>query len=272
MMVVRCLPFNNVAANQTATLDLNNLLGYTVERIILILGGTFTKAQMTSIRLLANGKVIWDTTGTRTDTRMQYRGIGAVATALTLDFSEIRSKTQLGQNIGAIDTTVGIQNLRLEIAIGAATGPTLIAFAEVAPPQTRPEDQPTRALIARIHEATFTVGAAGQFALPVPHFNVAEGGSLFKRINFFSANMTGLLIRKNGVTVHETTKAFNDFNQPEYRRVAQASLYVADFILADNQSEILSTRDAQTVECLGTFSAGETIGICSEVLEPLAAY
>ena len=272
MMVVKLLPFNNVAANQTATVDLNNLLGYTVERLILLLGGTFTKAQITAIRVLANGKIIFQSTGSRTDTRMQFRGIGASATALTIDFAEIRSKTSLGQNIGCIDTTVGVQNLKMEIDIGGATGPTLAGFAEVAPPQTRPEEQATRSLIARIHEATITIGAAGTFSLPIPHFQVADGGSIFKRVSVFSANMTALTIKKNGVIVHDTSKTLNDFNQPEYRRVAQAGLYVADFIVDDNQANVLNTRDAQTVEALGTFSATETITIVSEVLEPLAAY
>jgi hypothetical protein len=269
---IKLLPFNNVVATGLATLNLSNLLGYTIERMTLVLGGTFTKAMMTSIQIKANGKVIWDSTGGRRDAAMQYRGITANAGFLTIDFSEIRSKTELGQNLGAIDTTMGISSLTMEVQISGATAPTLSGYAEVNRPQIDPAQASTRNLIARVHSSTITIGAAGQFQLPVPHLDVAAGGSLFKRINIFSANMTGFLLKKNGIVVEENIKSLNDFTQTEYRKVSQAGLYVIDFISDDNQSQIFNSRDAQTIECLGTFSAGETITIESEVLEPLTAF
>ncbi|MCL6485828.1 MAG: hypothetical protein I4O49_16940, partial [Janthinobacterium lividum] len=105
-----------------------------------------------------------------------------------------------------------------------------------------------------------------------PHFAVSEGGSIYKRIAIFSANMTGLLIKKNGVVVEENIKTMNDYQQQEYKKVPQAGLYMMDFITDDNQSQALNTRDAQTMEILGTFSAGETIVIEVEVLEPLGVF
>ena len=270
---IKLLPFNNVVATGLATVDLSNLLGYAIERIIINLGGTsLTKAMLTSIQLKANGKVIYDTTGSRVDARNQYRGITANANFLTLDFAEIRSKTELGQNLGAIDTTAGITSLKMEIQVTGATAPTLQGWAETNRPQFDPAQAPTRGLIAKVHNSTITIGAAGTFSLPVPHMDVSAGGSVFKRIAFFSANMTGLQIKKNGIVIEESTKALNDFNQGEYRKVPQASLYVFDPIVDDNQSQVLNTRDAQTMEVLGTFSAGETITIEVEVLEPLAAF
>lgn len=270
---IKLLPFNNVVATGLATVDLSNLLGSTIERIILSLGGTtFTKAMMSSIQLKANGKVIFDTTGARVDARQQYRGITASANFLTLDFAEIRSKTELGQNLGAIDTTNGISSLKMEINISGATAPTLSGWAETNRPQMDAAQAPTRNLIAKIHNSTITIGAAGTFSLPVPHMDVSAGGSMFKRIHFFSANMTALVIKKNGIVIEDSTSAMNNYNQAEYRKVPQASLFVFDPIVDDNQSQILNTRDAQTMEVLGTFSAGETITIEVEVLEPLGAF
>jgi len=194
------LPFNNVVATGLATCDLSNLLGYTVERLILNLGGTtFTKSMLSTIQLKANGKVIWDSTGACTDARQQYKGITANAAFLTLDFSEIRSKTELGQFLGAMDTTMGIASLKLEIQITGATAPTLQGWAEVNRPQVDPAQKDTRNLIAKVHRATITIGAAGKFALPIPHMDVSTGGSIYKRINVFSANMTALQIKKNGM-------------------------------------------------------------------------
>jgi hypothetical protein len=270
---IKLLPANNVSANGMATVDLSNLLGYTIERIMLRLSGTaFTKAMLTSIQILANGKIVYDTTGSRRDAANQYRGIAANAGFLTLDFAEIRAKTELGQNLGAIDTTAGITNLKMQIQIAGATAPALEGFAEVNRPQIDGAQLPTRNLIAKVHASTLTIGAAGTFSLPVPHLSPQDGGSIFKRIAIFSANMTALVIKKNGIVIEDSTKALNDFNQAEYGRVPQPSLYVFDPIVDMNLSQVLNTRDAQTMEVMGTFSAGETITIEVEVLEPLQAF
>ncbi len=270
---IKLQPFNNVNNTGLATCDLANLLGYSVKRIILALAGTtFTKAMLASIQIKANSKIIFDSTGPRRDTAMQYRSITANAGFLTLDFSEMKARTQIGQHLGDLDTTAGIANLKLEIQINGATAPLLSGWAEVGRPQVDPAQAPTRPLIARVHASTITIGAAGQFSLPVPHMDIAAGGSMFKRILVFSANMTALQIKKNGIVIEDSTKALNDFNQTEYGRTPQAGLYVYDPIIDNNQSGVLNTRDAQTMEVLGTFSAGETITIEVETLEPLAAF
>ena len=270
---IRTYEFQNVVASGKATCDLNGLIGYTVDRLILQLGGTsFTKSMITSIVLKSNGKVIYDSTGPRLDSRNQYRGITAAANFLTVDFSEIRAKTEIGQNVGCLDTTQGVSNLKLEVTIAGATAPTLTAWAEVNAPQLDPATAPTAGLIARVHTSSQTIGASGQFSLAVPHLAPSDGGSIFKRIAIFSANMTGVLVKKNGITIEDSTKALNDFNQTEYRKVPQAGMYMLDFIVDDVQSQVLNTRNAQTMEFLATFSAGETISIEVETLEPVNAY
>jgi hypothetical protein len=270
---IRTYSFQNVVASGIATCDLNGLLGYTIERLILQLGGTsFTKSMITSIQLKANGKIIYDSTGPRLDTRNQYRGITANAGFLTIDFAEIRAKTELGQNLGCMDTTQGLSNLKLEVTISGATAPTLVAFAEVNAPQVDPAQAGTRGLIAKVHSTTLTIGAAGTFSVPVPHLAPSDGGSVLKRIAFFSASMTALVIKKNGIVIEDSVKALNDFNQTEYRKSPQAGLYMYDAIVDDVQSQVLNTRNAQTMEVLATFSAAETITVESELLEPLSAF
>lgn len=268
---IKLLPVNNVVGTGMATLDLSNLLGFCIERLTFRLSGTaFTKAMLTGIQIKANAKVIFDSTASRRDAAMQYRAIAANAGFLTIDFSEIRSRTELGQSLGALDTTAGIADLKMEFLIAGATAPALEGWAEVSRPQIDPAQNPYRGLIAKVHSSSLTIGAGGTFSLPVPHLK--DGGSLFKRIMFFSANMTALVIKKNGIVIEDSTKALNDFNQTEYKKTPQAGLYVFDAIIDDNQSQILNTRDAQTMEVLGTFSAGETITIEVEVLEPLNAF
>jgi hypothetical protein len=274
---IKLPPFNNVAANSLANVDLSPLLGQTIHSLRLQMGGTFTKAQMTSIQLKANGKTIIDTTGSRMDSRMQYRSLTATAAQIVIDFMEWRARSKGAWLSGAFDTTVGVKNLRLEIQIGAATSPTLAGFATVSPPITDPAYQQTRGLIARVHTVTQTIGAAGTFPLVIPHMDPLQGGSIFKRIAFFSANMTGLQVFRNGILVHESTKTDNDFrSQYEGQRTPQASLYPFDPIIPNLQEdEVFDTRPAsgcQTAQVFGTFSAGETITTEVEVLEPLDVY
>ena len=270
-------PFTNVVATGLAICDLRSIFGYTIERIILNLGGTiFTKAMITGLQLKANGKVIVDTTGSRADARNAFRGITANANFLTIDFCEIRARTKLGLLGGAIDTTLGIKDLRLEVQITGATAPTLAGWAEVSIPQVQPEFANLRPLIARVHSATQTIGAAGTFALAVPHLDPNAGGSIFKRIAVFSAQMSAARVERNGIREYDVTKALNDFNQVEYGRATQANLFVIDPIVDNLQEDrVLDTRPAArctTAQVFGTFAAGETITIESEVLEPLDVY
>jgi hypothetical protein len=274
---IKLPPFNNVAANSLANVDLSPLLGNTIQNIILQLGGTFTKAQITSLQLKANGKTIVDTTGSRMDSRMQFRGLTASATLLCLDFMEWRGRSKGAWLSGALDSTVGLKNLRLECQIGAATSPTLAGYATVSPPITDQAYAQTRGLIARVHTVTQTIGAAGTLPLVIPHMDPLQGGSIFKRIAFFSANMTGLQVFRNGIQIHESIKAVNEYRQQyEGFRTPQAGLYMFDPLLPNLQeNEVFDTRPAsgcQTAQVFGVFSAGETITTEVEVLEPLDVY
>lgn len=275
---LRLQPFNNVVATGVANTDLRHLFGYGIQRIILQLGGTtFTKSMITSLQLKANGKVILDTDGAKLDARNQYRGITANANFLTIDFLELRAKTKLGMEGGTLDTTVGIRDLRLEVTIAGATAPTLQGIAEICVPQVGPEYANVRPLIARVHRITQTIGAAGEFQLAVPHLDPNSGGSIFKRIAVFSSNMNACRIERNGVREFDIiSNTINNFNQGEYLKSPQAGLFMIDAV-ADNVMEgrVLDTRPAggcTTCQVFGTFSAGETVTVEVETLEPLDVY
>jgi len=271
-------PFQNVVASGVAICDLRNLFGYTVERLILQLGGgALTKAMLTGIQLKANGKVIYDSTGSATDARMQFRGVGANPAFLTIDFTELKARSKLGLMGGCLDTTLGVKDLRLEVTTAGATTPTLIGYAEVSTPQVGPEYAFMRPLIARVHRLTQSIGGAGTFPLVVPHLDPNSGGSLFKRIAILSANCTGVRVERNGIREYEVNAAAaNNFNQVEYGRVTQSGLWMVDFIVDGIfEDRVLDTRPGgrtTTANVFGTFSAAETITIEAEVMEPLDVY
>lgn len=265
-MLIRILPFQNVAATGLATCNiLGNLKGFTIDRLFLAMGGTtFTKAMMTGIQLKANSKIIFDDTGARVDSRMQYRGIAANASFLTLDFSELKSKTIIGQKIGCIDTTYGIESLTAEVQITGATAPTLTGWAEVSSPQGGDE----RPLIAKVLKAENPYSAAGTFAIAVP--GGTTPGSLIKRVHFFGATVTGLMIKKNGIVIHESTASVNNFQLTEVGRVPQANVYTYDPVFDGNQSNMLNTVNASNMEWYVTVSGAGTVVAVSELCDPLA--
>ena len=225
----------------------------------------------------SNGKVIFDSTGSATDARMSFRGITANANFLTIDFLELKARSKLGLMGGAMDTTQGIKDLRLEVTIAGATAPTLMGYAEVSTPQTGPEYANLAPLVARVHRITQAIGGAGTFPIQVPHLDPNSGGSLFKRIALLSANCTGVRVERNGIREWEVNStAFNNFNQAEYLRVSQAGLFMVDFINDGlMEDRLLDTRPAakcNTANVFATFSAAETITVEVETLEPLGVY
>jgi len=272
-------PFNNVVASGIANCDLNPLLGTTLECLNLSLGGTFTKAMITLIQLKANGKVIWESSGTNADTLENYKNYAtADATKLSINFMEPKAKTVNAFQAGSIDLSPdsGITNLRLEVTIAGATSPTLSGIAEVSPAIDIPSERAIRFLIQRRHRNTQTIGAAGTFSLQVPHLDPSGGGSVFKRIAVYSANMTALKAMREGITEFEVLKAENEWIQKKALKAPQANLVVFDPILDGIQAgRVWDTRPANGVksaQLYGTFSAGETITIETEELFPLNMY
>lgn len=274
---IRLDAFQNVANSGVAINDLNKLLGTVLEKLTLVLGGTFTKAMITRIDLRANGKTIWETSGARLDLINAYNGQTVDATVIKLDFMDRRAVTVNARQAGAIDLSAasGITQLRLEVTIAGATNPTLVGFADVSPPTSDPAEQGIRFLFKRKHQATFVVGGAGEFALPIPHIDPAGGGSNYTRIGIYSANLTGFKTVRDGITEHELTKFQNDTAQRDNFKFPQTGLTVFDPVQTGTlMGNTWDTRKGVvgSASFLATFSAGETITIETEELIPLSAY
>lgn len=271
-------PFQNVANSGVAINDMNKFLGTVLEKITLTLGGTFTKSMITKIELKANAKVIWESDGTKLDATNLYLGGASDVTVLKIDFMDRKAVTVNARQAGAIDLSVGsgISNLRLEVTISGATSPTLVGFCDVSPPTADPAEAGIRGLILRRHRATHVIGAAGTFALPIPHLDPAGGGSNFRRIYIYSANLNAIKTAREGVTEHELTKLQNEAAQKDNFRTPQANMVVFDPVQDGQLSgRTWDTRPAagvRSAQFYGTFSAGETITIETEELLPLSAY
>ena len=265
-------PFENVIANDKATVTWRKLIGRSVDRIILQLGGGNTKANMTLIRVLANEKPIFDDSGSRTDSRMQYRGLAAAATFLPLSFIEERARTVGQLHAGAIDTRASnIATLTCEATLGAGVAPTLKGFAYVSPsPQSG--DPRYNAVIGKVLNKTFNFGAAGEF--PVPLAFSRNPNSFVKRIHFFGATVTDIRYRKtypDNITDEpfKSADALNDFAQGEYQRTPQANIFTVDFCYDGDIGRALPLGDALSIEWFSTVSGAGNVTPVSELLDPL---
>lgn len=270
--------FTNVANSGVAVNDMNKFLGSVLEKITFVLGGTFTKAMITLIELKANSKTIFQTDGSKLDASKLYLGGASDATILTLDLMDRKAVTPNARQAGTLDLSAksGITQLRLEVTIAGATNPTLAGFVDVSPPTENPMEAGIRWLIGRRHRATQTIGAAGEFALNVPHIDPAGGGSNYRRVFIYSSNLTRIKAQREGVTEFDLSKAQLEAAQKDNFRTPQSGLVVFDPV-QDGQLEgrTWDTRPSSGVrsaQLYATFSAGETITIETEELLPLAAY
>jgi hypothetical protein len=271
-------PFQNVVASGVAICDLTKLLGSVLEKMTLTLGGTFTRAMITSVVLKANGKIIYETDAPKLEASNLYNGGSTDVTLLKIDFMDRKAITANARQAGAFDLSLasGIKALRLEVTIAGAASPTLVGFADVSPPTNDPTEAGIRALIARRHRATQVIGAAGTYALQVPHLDPSGGGSAYRRLYIYSANLTAFKSVREGVVEHELTKLQNEAAQKDNFKVPQANLVVFDPVQDGQLSgRLFDTRPAvgvRSAQIYATFSAGETITIETEELLGFGAY
>lgn len=274
--------FQNVTATGVAVCDMNKFLGSVLEKITLDLGGTsFAPSNITLIQLKANGKVIWESSGTNVALTNAYNGgVSGDNTKLKIDFYDRLAVTSNARQAGTIDLSAGsgITQLRLEVTISGATAPTLVGFADVSFPTNDPLEAGIRPLVARRHRATIVIGAAGTFALNayIPHLDPSGGGSNYRRIYFFTANMTALKTVREGVTEHELTKLQNENAQKDNGKVPQTNLVVFDPTqdrqMAGRTWDTRPSSGTRSAAFYGTFSAGETITVETEELIGAGAY
>lgn len=269
--------FSNVVATGKATADFRAFIGRTIDRIVLQLGGTtFTKAMITNVRLLANERVIFEDTGSRIDTRNQYRGLAANAAFLPLDFSEIRAHSNLDKYAGAIDTLgAGIASLTAEVDISGATAPTLSCQVQYRrSPAVLPAESVYNRLIAKSINKSFSFAGSGTF--PMTLALARHPDSFVKRIHLFGTIVTAVKVRKTylaGNVLEEfidVTDAQNDFYQGEYQRTPQASHVCIDFIPDCDVRAALPLGDAAAMEYLLTVSGAGVVTAVTELLDPLS--
>lgn len=265
-------PFQNVAAGQTANLP-NLNMGDTCDMLLLVLGGTTFDAgtHLDGIRVKLGGKtIVDDLNGAQLQAINNYMGRVSGAAFLPIHFADINARTILGENIGAIDTSLGYTSFSMEVDIAAgAVAPTLECWMLKSPPKVG-ED---KAIFKTYLKSVETFNAANVFNLS-PALG-SSTGNLINRLHLFHANITRLDVKKNGLEIQgDGEKAVVEFLQNELNRTTQAGLHVYDPLFDNNQSNSVSTVKPDgtqaPMEFRATLSAADTITEVSELYASIA--
>lgn len=260
MLLIKNLPFTNVVANGVASVSLP--VGMSYNRILLQLGGTFTKAMITKLLVRLNGKPIFEQTGSRLDLINTYRARGVSATFLVVDFTEPEAKQMAEQYIGNLNTAQGVTSLTMEVTIAGATSPTLDSWAEVGPPAPL-------GVVAK--QILFTTSVSGSGKFPFKLIDVANRGAIIKRVHFaHGGQVSALEVKKNGIVIHDNIPtAVNTFYQLDYGKTAQTNLYTYDPCLDNNYTNAVKTNDMVSLEFNLTVGGADTVVATLEVLDLL---
>ena len=247
MILHKLPPFQNVGLSQTAVMPLVHA-GMTVVGIVFKVGGTAPniEADMGNIRCRFDGKQFVDITGAHLNSMNLYEtygtGLGGTAEYMLLPFGDLQAKTQRGQMLGAIDTSIsGVKPLEMEVDLTAAfpADGTLEAWAILAPPKAM--DDPNKLTIRAYLKATHGITAAGEFTQPIPMGS--QRGALIHRIYAFHANVTKLQVAKDGLWLQQEGEIeLLDYQQALVNRANQSGLVCFDPTFTDAQGDAIATQ------------------------------
>lgn len=188
-----------------------------------------TLAQMTEIRIKANGKVIHRYSAQVRDDMNKFNGLAAADGILYIPFDRIGLKTRQGEEEMLINTGSrgengqAITSLHVEIDIASAASAPVLNFYAIQS-EARPGGPGTV-----LHLVPYTRSAAGAGELQVSDlpFN-QQTAILLNRTFIKSANLTRLRLERNTYTIFERKKALNELVQANGARVPQSGYFVYD--------------------------------------------
>lgn len=270
MFKLKLPPFENVVASQTAVLP-RLPRGNMYAAVVFELGGGNTQANMSAIRLNVNGKTVVNITGSHLDVHNGYDRLKDTATFLTYWFADPDVQDPVLSQLGALDTSRGVEEFGIEVDLGAGVAPTLKAFGIMLPPS--PKGDAFAGVFKSTLKTVHAPAAAGQFNLPVAMGSRA--GGFVRRVHFHHANLSSLAVKRDGVNLMDDLTVAEIAYMNEQRWRTAAAGHVAFDPLSQLYSESLvptlrSDGNAASFEYLATLSGADTVTAYTEVLAPLA--
>lgn len=221
--------FVGMANTGTAVVDLTAVVaGKCLENILLILGGTFTRSMISAWRLKGDGTTLRESTGTDTDTIYKYFGGTNAATEMMIDFMAPWAFSPMAKCQAAWDLArelSGVNVVTLEIDISGATSPTAKAYVELSDSEDVPAERPFRWVLLRERRAQIALTATGEINISamIPGFLPISGGSVFRQIHLFAANITDIRVSKNDNDWYKAPVSRLQALQKRAKRVPQSN-------------------------------------------------
>lgn len=266
---------NGVAASSKASIQFP--MGLSFAWIKLVLGGTFTVAQCTNIKVKVNGQIVQEyRSGTELEllNSQQDRNYTSVAGYLHFDFRRMGSKpnergTQ-DRDLTLIRTGVpnnpnsglrDVSTLTIEFDIGAATSPTIVCYASMLDPAPM-------GLVRYVRDIDYTASATGKMEIfDVPRQMIIE------RIgyNIAAGVFTELQNKINGNVVFEGPLAIHNQDQNNGARKPQTNWFFLEPDPDGDGRDWIDARPAADFRQVLTISGTGAIPSVLQQLGPLGA-
>ncbi|MFZ6732239.1 major capsid protein P2 [Undibacterium sp. Ji42W] len=202
----------------------------------------FLKTLIDRVRIKVGSRVIWDLTYAQFNAVNNYKNEADNTKVLYLNFVERDQAIFPVKEVGGFDlmALLPLGEVYFEFYINAAAvSPTIDAIGYFEGAQGNPA-------VLKFVPFSFSTNSAGKFTLPL---NMR--GAVMKRIWLFysgtawtgatNGNVSRLEIKKNGLVFFDQTDLGNRFDQANFKKVPQAGLYVADFIIDNNHDAHITT-------------------------------
>ncbi len=223
------LPYpEGVSAGGTAVFKLP--VGRRIHNLMLAYAGV-TLAQLTEIRVIANGKTIHRYSATVRDSLNQFDGMEAAGGLLVIPFDRFNLKNRGGEEETALNTDSYDQSGR---GIGSVTIEVDIAAAAAAPVLSMTSTQSEKIVggsgtVLHINKYPRSAAGAGEVQVSdIPHGGITTQ-ALNRAVFVPSAgDITDVKIERDTYILWERSKALNERHQTNGVRVPQSGLIVVD--------------------------------------------
>lgn len=264
----RMPPFEGVSPGNQALIKLP--IGRRYHHLFLIYSGV-TLAQMTEIRILANGKVFQSFSATQRDKMNQFVGLDAANGILQIPFERMGLKNRDQQELTAVNTNVADKNgraitsLTVEIDIaGTATAPALKMFATQSAPQPGGPG-----VMMNIRRTSRSIAGAGELEVSDYLYGTPVSQSLNRAFFIPSAgNINRVIVERDLYNIWERETALNEFTQKnsDAGRVPQSGYWVLDTTERGYGANQIGLRGVQDFRMRFDCSAAMTVDAVIEYL------
>lgn len=245
--------FEGVNSGQTATLRLP--IGQTYHTLYIAYSGV-TLAQMTGIRVIANGKAIHTYASGEVLNQMNMHDGREDATndsILIIDFERFGMEGRSARELTALGTGAGndptpVQTLSVEIDIdSAASGPALSCKAQRSAPTPL-------GIIKKVRRFNYNAPGAGDYEI-----SDLPRGDLVNQVFFRTGDVNSVKLERDSYVEFERTDTENALIQRNAVRDPQANQYVYDPVEFGNGSETLATKSVNDLRFILAMAQAATV-------------